>query len=63
MEDYCCVKGLLFVQLGNVYNYDCFKFVVFNVDDVVIEEYIKNMVVIVIIYGIDCESDICVINI
>lgn len=62
MADYRRAKGLLFAQLGNVYDGKK-KIAVLNNDDEASEEYRKSTAAQVITYGIEQPSDITAENI
>lgn len=63
MEAYRNAKGLLFAQLGNIYNEPVKKIAILNGDDEATEEYEKMTAAQVITYGIDQECDVRATNI
>lgn len=63
MAEYRRAKGLLFSQLGNIYDVNSPKFAVINVDDETAPEYMKSTAAHMITYGIDHEADLQAVNI
>ncbi|WP_442599406.1 UDP-N-acetylmuramoyl-L-alanyl-D-glutamate--2,6-diaminopimelate ligase [Neobacillus sp. D3-1R] len=63
MEDYKHAKGLLFSQLGNVFDANRPKYAILNADDETIDDYKKITAAHLISYGIDQEADIRATNI
>ncbi|WP_075981021.1 UDP-N-acetylmuramoyl-L-alanyl-D-glutamate--2,6-diaminopimelate ligase [Bacillus massilinigeriensis] len=63
MEEYRRAKGLLFAQLGNVYQHNHPKFAVLNMDDPASEEYVRSTSAHIITYGIDHDADLTAKNI
>jgi UDP-N-acetylmuramoyl-L-alanyl-D-glutamate--2,6-diaminopimelate ligase len=57
MEEYRDAKGLLFSQLGNIYDEKQPKYAIFNVDDETYERYKEITAARVVTYGIDQEAD------
>lgn len=62
MEEYKQAKGLLFSQLGNVFDYERPKYAVLNGDDEASEAYALATAAHVITYGIDSDADVRAIN-
>jgi UDP-N-acetylmuramoyl-L-alanyl-D-glutamate--2,6-diaminopimelate ligase len=63
MENYKQAKGLLFSQLGNVFDHNYPKYAILNADDPTIHDYQKITTATIITYGIDQEADIKAENI
>lgn len=63
MDDYKHAKSLLFSQLGNTYELEKPKYAIFNIDDEVSDEFIKDTAAHVITYGIDEQADLQAVNI
>lgn len=63
MENYKQAKGLLFSQLGNVFDHNHPKYAILNADDPTIHDYQKITTATIITYGIDQEADIKAENI
>lgn len=57
MEDYRRAKGLLFSQLGNVFDEHKAKYAVLNADDLASKEYKCSTAARVVSYGISHEAD------
>lgn len=63
MDEYQRAKGLLFSQLGNVFNHDSPKYAILNADDPVSEIYNSGTAARVITYGIDSHANVMAKNI
>ncbi|MDZ5470697.1 UDP-N-acetylmuramoyl-L-alanyl-D-glutamate--2,6-diaminopimelate ligase [Bacillus sp. 31A1R] len=63
MDEYRRAKGLLFAQLGNIFNINNPKFAILNADDPASEEYKVSTSAHVLTYGIDQEADLRAVNI
>jgi UDP-N-acetylmuramoyl-L-alanyl-D-glutamate--2,6-diaminopimelate ligase len=56
MDEYRRAKGLLFAQLGNVFDQERQKFAVLNVDDPATEYYIRETAAHIVTYGIKRDA-------
>lgn len=63
MENYKHAKSLLFSQLGNTYELERPKYAIFNIDDKVTMDYIKDTAAHIITYGIHEKADLQAVNI
>lgn len=63
MDEYRSAKGLLFAQLGSVFQHTRPKYAVINVDDPASSVYIKSTAAHVLTYGINHKADLQAINI